>query len=171
LVVLDEPFSGLDPLNTEALKDLMFELRARGVTVLFSTHQMESAERLCDRIVLINRGRLLLEGPLADVRGQFASRIVSIEGDGNFDPLRHLPGVVSAETTAGAAQVELAEGLAADAVLRKAMEHIRVTRFEVHRPNLHQIFVKLVGSDHDSPGHQQAIHDGPAGRPLQERAQ
>jgi ABC-2 type transport system ATP-binding protein len=161
LVVLDEPFSGLDPINTEALKELMFDLRRRGTTVLFSTHQMESAERLCDRIVLINRGRLLLEGALSEIRARFASRIVTLEGEGDFEPLRTLPGIVSAEIAAGHAQLELGDGLAPDAVLRRAMERIRVTRFEVHRPNLHQIFVKLVGGDHDVSRHGGAVVTAP----------
>jgi len=170
LVVLDEPFSGLDPINTEALKDLMFALRERGATVLFSTHQMESAERICDRIVLINRGRLLIEGSISDVRAQFAARIVTIEGEGDFEPLRRLPGVTAAELTAGRAQLELGDGLAPDTVLRKALDSVRVAHFEVHRPNLHQIFVKLVGSDHDSADHGHPAPTAAHARPFQESA-
>ena len=82
LVILDEPFSGLDPLNRDLLEALMIDLKQRGRTVIFSTHQMEQAERLCDRIVLINRGRMLIEGTLPEVRGRFAGRMVTLAGVG-----------------------------------------------------------------------------------------
>ncbi len=149
LVILDEPFSGLDPLNAEVLKDLMLELKARGATVIFSTHEMESAERLCDRIVLINRGRKLIDGSVASVRARFSTRMLTLEGEGDFQPLRLVPGVARAEITAGHARLELADGGDPDAVLRRAIDLGRITRFEMHRPNLREIFVSLVGTDHD----------------------
>jgi ABC-2 type transport system ATP-binding protein len=150
LVILDEPFSGLDPLNSEVLKELMFDLKARGATVIFSTHELESAERLSDRIVLIHRGRKLIEGTLAEVRGRFATRMVTLEGQGDLSLLGDLPGVVDRHLTAGMARLELAEGVDPHTVLRRALEIARVDRFEVHRPNLREIFVKLVGEDHDA---------------------
>lgn len=150
LVILDEPFSGLDPLNSEVLEELMFDLKARGATVIFSTHELESAERLSDRIVLINRGRKLIEGTLAEVRGRFATRMVTLEGQGDLAPLGALPGVVARSVTAGLARLELADGVDPHTILRRAVEIARVDRFEVHRPNLREIFVKLVGEDHDA---------------------
>ncbi len=147
LVILDEPFSGLDPLNRELLEDLMIELRRAGKTIIFSTHQMEQAERLCDRIVLINRGRLLIEGSVAEVRSRFATRSLHIDGVGDFRTLASLPGVVSAEVGGDGARLELAEGVEAEAILRHALDHVRMTRFEVHRPSLQELFVKLVGQD------------------------
>lgn len=150
LVILDEPFSGLDPLNSQVLQELMCNLKARGAAVIFSTHELESAERLSDRIVLINRGRKLIEGTPGEVRGRFATRLVTLEGQGNFAPLAELPGVVDRHVTAGMARLELAEGVDPNTVLRRAMESARVDRFEVHRPNLREIFVKLVGADHDA---------------------
>jgi ABC-2 type transport system ATP-binding protein len=148
LVILDEPFSGLDPLNTELLQNMMLELRSRNATVIFSTHQMELAQRLCDRIVLINRGRKLIEGSLHDVRSQFSERIVLLDGEGDFAALAALPGVRDVRVTGGQARLELAEQVNPDTLLRAALAHVRLTRFEVQRPDLHQIFVKLVGSDH-----------------------
>ena len=147
LVILDEPFSGLDPINSELLKELMIELRGRGATVIFSTHQMETAERLCDRLLLINRGRKLIDGTLAEIQAQFSTPVVSLSGDGDFSSLRTMPGVVSGETRIGGARLELAEGVDPQTLLRRAIELGRVNRFEMHALDLHEIFVRLVEGD------------------------
>jgi ABC-2 type transport system ATP-binding protein len=147
LVILDEPFAGLDPLNVDLLERLLEELRRRGVTVVFSTHQMEQAERLCDRIVLINRGRKVIEGTLAEVRARFDTRMVVLEGEGDLAALARWAGVARAQLTAGHARLELADGADIDALLHQAVNAVRLTRFEVLRPNLQEIFVKLVGED------------------------
>lgn len=151
LVILDEPFSGLDPLNRELLESLMIDLKRRGRTVIFSTHQMEQAERLCDRIVLINRGRKLIDGSLPEVRGRFASRMVTLAGAADFSPLARAPGVAAAQFTAGGARLELGSGADPDALLRRALDCGRLTRFEVHSPDLQEIFIKLVGQDGSEP--------------------
>ncbi len=147
LVILDEPFSGLDPLNVDLLQRLLGELRQAGATIVFSTHQMNQAERMCDRIVLINRGRRVIEGRVNDVRAQFASRIVLLDGDGPLDALAQSDGVVTAQVTAGHARLELADDVDPNAVLKQAMQTARILRFEVQRPDLQEIFVKLVTGD------------------------
>jgi ABC-2 type transport system ATP-binding protein len=144
LVIMDEPFSGLDPLNVDLLTRLLGELRAAGVTVIFSTHQMEQAERLCDRIVLIHRGRKVIEGPLNEIRARFATRMLLLEGAGDFAALTRLPGVSDGQVTSGSARLELAADVDPDAVLRRALDVVRLTRFEVQRPDLQEIFVRLV---------------------------
>lgn len=147
LVILDEPFSGLDPLNVQVLQDLLDELRRRGTTVIFSTHQMEQAEKLCDRLALINRGRKLIEGTMEEIRSRFSTRMLTLEGEGDLRPLAHATGVLDARITATRAQLELADGVDLNALLRKALETARLSRFEVHRPALHEIFLKLVKGD------------------------
>jgi len=144
LVILDEPFSGLDPLNVDMLERLLQDLRRRGTTVVFSTHQMNQAERLCDRIVLINRGRKVIEGTVSEVRARFATRFVVLDGEGDLDSLRSIPGIARAQVTAGHARLELADGTDPHSVLRSALERMRVARFEVQRPDLQEIFVRLV---------------------------
>lgn len=146
-VILDEPFSGLDPLNVELLLNLMRELRQAGVTVIFSTHQMETAERLCDRIVLITHGRKLIEGSLAEVRAQHAARMLTFEGEGDFHPLAGAAGVVDARVTSAGARLEIAEGADSNTILQLALQTARVTKFEIQRPDLHEIFVRLVQGD------------------------
>ncbi len=147
LVILDEPFSGLDPINVELLERLIAELRNENKTVIFSTHQMEQAERLCDRIVLINRGRKLIDGPLSEIRARFHTRILLFEGEGDFSRLTSLDGVSKAHITAGQARLELGDEVDSYAILRHAIDWVRITHFEVQRPSLHDIFVKLVGDD------------------------
>jgi ABC-2 type transport system ATP-binding protein len=147
LVILDEPFSGLDPMNIELLKQLIAELRRGGSTVVLSTHQMEQAQRLCDRIVLINRGRKLIEGTMDEIRSRFATRMLVLEGEGDFDGLTRLPGVIDAQVTSAHARLELDAGGDPAAILRRAVDLARLSRFEVQRPDLQEIFVKLVGAD------------------------
>jgi ABC-2 type transport system ATP-binding protein len=147
LVILDEPFSGLDPLNLDLLKDLVVDLRRQGTTVIFSTHQMEQAQRLCDRLVLINRGRKLIEGTMEQIRSRFSSRIVYLEGEGDFASLANTAGVLDAHFTAGHARLEITDGADPSAILRRAVDSARLSRFEIQRPDLHEIFIRLVGSD------------------------
>ncbi len=144
LVILDEPFSGLDPINAEALKQMLADLRSAGTTVIFSTHQMEQAERLCDRIVLINRGQKLIDGAVSEIRERYSTRVVEIEGNGDLEQLRSLDGVARETVTSGTARLELADGTEPSELLQRALEHVRVTRYEVMRPSLEDIFVRLV---------------------------
>ena len=152
LVILDEPFSGLDVMNTEVLKNLMFELKQGGATVIFSTHQIDQAQRLCDRVVIINRGRKLTEGHVDEIRSRYASRMISMSGEGDFAVLRNLPGVGSGEFTAGGARFELSEDRDPQQFLADALSHVRITKFEVQRPDLAEIFVKMVSQDDQDRG-------------------
>ena len=149
LVILDEPFSGLDPLNVDLLEKLINELRDAGKTIVFSTHQMNQAERMCDRIVLINRGRKVVEGAVTEVRERFAKPIVVIDAEGDLTHLRRIEGVRNAQITAGHARLEIANGLTPNDVLRAAIEHARVQRFQIESPSLQEIFVSLVGGSND----------------------
>ena len=147
LLILDEPFSGLDPLNVDLLERIIADLRQAGATVIFSTHQMNQAERLCDRIVLINRGRKIVEGTVNEVRAQFAARIVELDAEGELRGLATAPGVAEARITSGHARLELAENADPNAVLRQALQCARVLRFEIVRPDLQEIFIRLVGGN------------------------
>lgn len=151
LVILDEPFSGLDPLNVELIKQLILELKQAGATIILSTHQMELAQRLCDRIVLINRGRAVIEGAPRDVRATFATRTVVLEAAGDLAILGALPGVVRRHIAGGRAELELADGVDPMTILRAAAD-LRVSHFSVEQPDLHQVFVHLVGQDPGDTG-------------------
>jgi ABC-2 type transport system ATP-binding protein len=155
LVILDEPWSGLDPINAEVLRSTVDEIRAAGRTVLFSTHQMEQAEKICDAVCIIARGQLLLEGTLADIkRDQSGGRMVAIELNASQASERLL-----ADTALVAKQglarpghgdeivIELTEGRDAQQLLAAAIvAGVVVRRFEIVTPSLHQIFVERVGA-------------------------
>ena len=143
LLILDEPFSGLDPLNVEMFKELIRERRAAGATVLFSTHMIEDAERLCDRVCMIAGSRKVLDGRVADVKAAQGQRDVAVqyEGDGTF--LR-APGLVQRVADQGQyAEIRLEEGADAQDLLRRAVEQgVRLSRFEIMDPSLRQIFIE-----------------------------
>ncbi|MEM7248134.1 MAG: ATP-binding cassette domain-containing protein [Acidobacteriota bacterium] len=149
LVILDEPFSGLDPVNTEKLRDLILEMKADGKTVIFSTHVMEQAEQLCDFVVLINKGQKVLDGPLAQVR-RSEGRAVQLDYEGDASFLRSHPGVVRVNDAGQTAEIFLEDGSDPQELLKAAMQHVQVRRFDLTEPSLHEIFVRAVGDDVDA---------------------
>ena len=146
LLILDEPFSGLDPLNLDLLKSIILQMRDEGKTVIFSTHVMHEAEKLCEFILLINRGRAILDGKLADIRSRQSSQsvCVEVEGDSSFIPT--LPMVASMESEAERLEISLRKDADPQELLRALVERTRVRVFEVKVPSLHEIFVSLVKS-------------------------
>jgi ABC-2 type transport system ATP-binding protein len=157
LVILDEPFSGLDPINAQALKDAIVELKSRGKTVIFSTHLMDNAERLCDSVCIIARGKKVLDGGVAEVRQAHSGRMIALAVEGG----RHLVGPVLGDRHLIARvddhnryyEIELAPGADAQEVLRRVVETgAAVQRFELVLPSLHQIFLERVGARGIEPG-------------------
>ena len=147
LVILDEPFSGLDPLSRDAMRDLIVELRQEGRTVIFSTHVMEQAEQLCDRVVLIDRGRKLIEGPLEEVRAR-GGRSVLVETETAVD-WQHLPGVTRVSAAGRQVDLTLAEGANPQQLLAALVGQAQVRHFEVRTTSLHEVFVRAVGGNTD----------------------
>jgi ABC-2 type transport system ATP-binding protein len=151
LVIIDEPFSGLDPINTQMVKDLLREQRDKGVTILMSTHQMHQVEELCDRIVLIDHGRTVLYGGLDEVRRQFSGHAIIV---GTHDKLPELPGVEHIERhNSSAYRLNLAPSTTAQEILRKLVERgIEVNQFEIAAPTLDEIFIRVVQQDDQKLG-------------------
>jgi ABC-2 type transport system ATP-binding protein len=146
LVILDEPFSGLDPVNTEVVRDLVLDLKRQGKTVIFSTHVMEQAEQICDHVVLINKGRVLLDGPITKVRSTGGSTVqLDYEGDGSM--LKNLVGVNRVNDAGKHAEFVLAPGHDADDLLKQIVGKVKVRRFDNREASLHEIFVRSVGGD------------------------
>ncbi len=148
LVILDEPFSGLDPVNQDLLREIITEMRQQGRTVLFSTHGMHEAEQLCDFLVLINQGRVVVNGTLDQIRSGHESRTVSIEIEGDPSFLRTLPQVAAVQPDGRRLDATLREGADPQDLLRVLVERTRVRAFEIKQPSLHEIFVRLVGGGH-----------------------
>jgi ABC-2 type transport system ATP-binding protein len=144
LVILDEPFSGLDPVNVEVMREVILRMKAEGKTVIFSTHVMEQAEQICDFIFLINKGKKVLDGTLAAVK-QGGTRGIRIDYDGDGACLRALPGVVRVNDAGKTAELFLADGADPQAVLSALVGKIAVRRFDLREPSLHEIFIRAVG--------------------------
>ncbi|HEY8551062.1 MAG TPA: ATP-binding cassette domain-containing protein [Vicinamibacterales bacterium] len=149
VVILDEPFSGLDPVNADVLRDAVLELRRRGATIVFSTHDMAVAERLCDRIFMIFRGRKVLDGTLDEIQARYGHDTVRVRTDRGRAVLAGLPGVEAINDHGNLQEVRLkgdTQSFLAALASRAAISH-----FEVTRPSLHDIFVRIARPDAD-PG-------------------
>jgi ABC-2 type transport system ATP-binding protein len=146
IAIFDEPFSGLDPINSELLKTVILELKAQGKTILFSTHRMEQVEQMCDDIALFNEGQVVLTGNLAEIKSSFGENTVLLvfEGDGGF--IDSLENVRINNRSNRFAEIRLLEGQTASDILRKAIEHVEVKKFEQVEPSLTEIFISTVQS-------------------------
>ncbi|HXG96223.1 MAG TPA: ATP-binding cassette domain-containing protein [Gemmatimonadales bacterium] len=156
LLVMDEAFSGLDPVNSQVLKDTVLELRAQGKTILFSTHIMEQAEKICDHVCIIARGKKLVDGTMSDIKRTHGGRNLLVNFDGvrgNADAVfadRRL--VAKADASGQFAELELAAQADAQEVLRALVTSgARLSRFELAEPSLNKIFIDLVGPDAATP--------------------
>jgi ABC-2 type transport system ATP-binding protein len=152
LVVMDEAFSGLDPVNAQVLKDTVLDLRRRGKTILFSTHIMEQAEKLCDSVCIIARGRKLVDGTLADVKRTHGGRHLVVAFDGASGDAERIFAdtrlVTKADGTAQSAELELAAKADAQEILKALVSSgARLAKFELAEPSLNKIFIDLVGPE------------------------
>ncbi len=142
LLILDEPFSGLDPVNLEALRDVMLDLKRRGATVIFSTHDMTKAEELSDTICMIFKGRKVLDGTLAEIQAQYGMDTIRVRVSGGAGALT---GLAENVRDLGQLQEVRFEGDPQD-LLRKLLARGRVDHFEVKKPSLHDIFLRIAGN-------------------------
>ena len=147
LIILDEPQSGLDPINMVLVRDLLRELKDEGRTILLSTHMMGEAERLADEIILIHQGRVVLDGTLTAIRSSFGKNTLHIdyEGDGSF--LQTLPEVRRSAVVNHSAELTLSEGADPQRILEATVGRLRIRRFELAAPSLEQIFIEKVGAE------------------------
>jgi ABC-2 type transport system ATP-binding protein len=150
LLILDEPFSGLDPLNAESLKDAVLETRRRGTTVVFSTHDMGTAEKMCDRIFMIFRGRKVLDGTLDEIQAQYGLDTIRVRSAGGSAALAGLPGVETVNDYGQLQEVRVTGD--PQGFLRALASRTAVYHFEVARPSLHDIFVRIAGPDGNGDG-------------------
>jgi len=151
LVVVDEPFSGLDPVNTRLVKDIIEEMRQKGKSIIMSTHQMHQVEALCNRIVLINQGESVLYGPVNKIKRDYAGNAVVIEGQGE---LHQVPGVMDIRRANGGYHLSLQPGVDPQEVFRNLgrQEGFRVERFQIEEPSLEDIFVSIVQGEMQASG-------------------
>jgi ABC-2 type transport system ATP-binding protein len=145
LVILDEPFSGLDPVNADTMRDAVLELRRRGTTIVFSTHDMAVAERMCDRLFMIFKGRKVLDGTLDSIQTAYGFDTVRVRTDAGPAALAGLPDIVSVTDHGNLQEVRVAGD--PQAFLRRLVARTAVQLFEVTRPSLHDIFVRIAKPD------------------------
>jgi len=142
LLIVDEPFGGLDPLNTQMVMDLLREQHAQGVTIILCSHQMHQVEELCDRIVLIDHGKVMLYGALDDIRRQFSGHSVTVR---TADKIPALEGVERIEPVNGTVKLHLSPGTAPQEVLRSLVaQNVNLEQFEISMPTLDEIFIRVV---------------------------
>ncbi|MGH9523577.1 MAG: ABC transporter ATP-binding protein [Terriglobales bacterium] len=150
LLILDEPFSGLDPANTVELKNVLLEAKKAGKTILFSTHRMDTVERLCDAICLIDHGKAVLKGELREVKARYGRNNVQIEYEGEPAFLDDSSLIQGSNNYGNYVEVRLQPGADAQQLLQKASATCRIQRFELMEPSLEEIFIDVVGKNGDA---------------------
>ena len=144
MVILDEVFSGLDPLNIELLREMILEEKAKGTTIIFSTHMLAEAEKICDAICLIEGGEIILDGPLDRIRADFPLQSVRVAWEGDPEPPQDLTGVLHREKSESSWRLTLAEGVNPRDLLPDLMAFGPLTLFSANRPSLNEIFLEAV---------------------------
>jgi ABC-2 type transport system ATP-binding protein len=149
LIILDEPFSGLDPINTQLIKDILMNLRGENKSIMFSTHQLESAERLCDDILLINKGQKVLDGDIGDVKKRYGREAIQIEYEGNAEIIKNQSLVEKSDDYGNYIELILKKEADPNQLLKQLVDNIKIRRFECSTSSLKDIFIETVGSDQD----------------------
>jgi len=149
LIVMDEPFSGLDPVNTTLLQDALLELKGRGKAILFSTHRMDQVEKLCDSICLVDHGEAVLSGRMREIKSRYERNRIIIEFEGNADFLKSEK-IAEANNYSGHAEIRLKEGADAQKLLHEAAAVATIYRYELVEPSLEEIFIQTVGGKADA---------------------
>jgi ABC-2 type transport system ATP-binding protein len=147
LLILDEPFSGLDPVSAEALRDTVLDLRRQGATIILSTHDMRTAETLCDSILMIFKGRKVLDGALAEIQDQYGNDTIRVTVDGGAEAMRGLPGIENLRDLGKVQELRLARGYDPQETLRALLARTRVESFTVAKPSLDDIFIRIAGPE------------------------
>jgi ABC-2 type transport system ATP-binding protein len=145
LIILDEPFSGLDPVNTKLLKDVMLEMKEKGRTIVFSTHRMEQVEMICDNICLINKAELVLEGNLSQIKKQYGKNTVILDYDGEANFIKNFPEIEKIDDYGKFMEIKLKEESSPQDLLPKLVGKISINKYEVKEPTLNAIFIEKVG--------------------------
>jgi ABC-2 type transport system ATP-binding protein len=147
IIILDEPFSGLDPVNSEILREVLLELQKGGATIIFSTHDMNMAEKMCDYIFMIHKGRKVLDGTLSDIQDQYGTDTVRIQTESGISALEDLKGIEKISDFGQVQEIRLDPRTDSQTLLAEVMNKTRVLRFEVTRPSLQDIFIRIAAPE------------------------
>lgn len=147
-LILDEPFSGLDPINTNLLKEIILEMKEEGKVIILSTHLMDFAERMCDNIAMIDKGKIILDGHLTDIKNRYANKNISISADGDISFLSSEPFIEHVENFGNSFGVRVKDEKHIQDVLKSLIEHnVKINKFDANSISLHEIFVTLAGTE------------------------
>lgn len=147
LLILDEPFSGLDPVNSDMLKEAVLDIQKEGTTIVFSSHQMNNVEELCEDIIMLKRGKAVLQGNLRQIKRSYGMKNIIIHADYDLEFLEAIPGVLQLERTRAGGKVRVESERVAVQVFNELSKKGFVRKFEVEEPSLHDIFIDKVGDD------------------------
>ena len=147
LIILDEPFSGLDPVNSDVIKDAVLELQAQGITVIFSTHDMNVAENMCDFIFMIFKGKKVLDGTLTSIQDMYGSDIIRIRTEDGSSALHDLKGVEKINDFGNMQELRMAPNFDPQEILNSIISQTRVRSFDIVKPSLHDIFLRIAGTE------------------------
>ncbi len=153
LVILDEPFSGLDPVNMDVLKNAILELQSQGTTVIFSTHDMAVAEKMCDFIFMIFKGRKVLDGTLSSIQDKYGSDTIRLRTEDGKAALENLDGVTRINDFGRMQELRIASGTDPQTVLKEILQRTAVNSFEAVQPSLHDIFIRIAGAEAEEVNH------------------
>jgi ABC-2 type transport system ATP-binding protein len=147
LVILDEPFTGLDPVNTEVIKDAILEIQDQGTTVIFSTHDMSMAEKMCDFIFMIFKGKKMLDGTLTSIQDEYGSDTIRVRTGNGTEHLKNLPGVEKINDYGQIQELRVAQDADPHLICKEILERTRIQSFDIVKPSLHDIFVRIAGTE------------------------
>ncbi len=155
LVLLDEPFTGLDPVNTEVIKDAILELQKQGTTVIFSTHDMSMAEKMCDFIFMIFKGKKVLDGTLAAIQDQYASDTIRVRTRNGAEVLQNIPGIERINDFGQLQELRLTAEGDPQKILQTILSRTSIQSFNIVKPSLHDIFIRIAGPEAKEVNHAQ----------------
>ena len=154
LIILDEPFSGLDPVNADLLKDVILELQKKGATIIFSTHDMSMAEKMCDYIFMIYQGKKVLDGTLTHIQEQYGNDTIQIQSEVGASALKGIAGIEKVNDFGKLQEVRVSSGADPQEILIELLKKTRISRFEIAKPSLNDIFIRIA-----SPERKEAHHE------------
>jgi ABC-2 type transport system ATP-binding protein len=153
IIILDEPFSGLDPVNAEILKESLLELQKNGATVIFSTHDMNMAEKMCDYIFMIHKGKKVLDGTLQSIQYEYGNDTIRLQTELGVDALTGIMGIEKINDYGQIQELRLDSGTDTQEILADVMKKSRVLKFEVARPSLNDIFIRIASPERKEENH------------------
>jgi ABC-2 type transport system ATP-binding protein len=154
LIILDEPFSGLDPINADMMKDIILEFQQKGATIIFSTHDMAMAERMCDYIFMIYQGKKVLDGTLDNIQDQYGNDTLQIQSELGTEALKGLKGIENVNNFGKLQEIRLEEGVDPQKFLAELLKNTRISKFEITKPSLNDIFIRIASPERKEAGNE-----------------